>query len=145
MHCANRPVTKTSPQGTHTCICSAMMSLCTRRLCASMRKCRYTLLSMSRACLGLKARFFLLDVLLCLPLRRLRLLLRLPLPDLRLDLRCQPPQPHHHGGILCPRFTVQLQCNAGQYLDGSAAARTSHASSCSYKPCQCGSSLHSES
>lgn len=62
-----------------------------RRLWASWRRCKYTLLSMSRACLGLKARLLLLAVLLRLPLRLLRLLLwrlvLVSLPDLRLDLQ----------------------------------------------------------
>lgn len=77
-----------------TCMFSACMSRCTRLLCASMRRCRYTLLSMSSACLGRYARCFLLVVLPRLPLRLLRLLLRrlvlVPLPERRLDLRQQP-------------------------------------------------------
>lgn len=77
----------------HTCRCSACMSLWPRRLCASMRRCRYTLLSISRACLGRYARCFLLVVLPRLPLRLLRLLLLrlvlVPLPERRLDLQQQ--------------------------------------------------------
>lgn len=107
----------------HTCWCSARMSRCTRRRWASWRRCKYTLLSMSRACLGLKARVLLLAVLLRLPLRLLRLLLwrlvLVRLPDLRLDLQklattqLHQNTPSLHGASPAALLTVQVAVQQG--------------------------------
>lgn len=76
------------------------MSRCTRRLWASWQRCKYTLLSVSRACFGLKARLLLLAVLLRLPLRLLWLLLcrlvLVPLPDLQTVATTNGKRPHHY-------------------------------------------------